>query len=300
MKYISWVLTYLLLRILIFPFYLLPYSVCLALGRFLGKIAFKLDKKHVKIARENIAAAFPEKTDTEKEEILKNHFRHLGEFMADFLFIARVDKKWAEKTIIKDPGFAELEEKINSTPRKIVISGHLGSWEVLLAYMGLYLHGGAIYKPVRNPLVDNWLKGLRSRSGCVLVPVEETFQAIKEIKKGICFGLAADQNAGKAGIFVNFLNRPASTFTGSVVLANMARARIFVLFCYRNGDKVHLTGTDLGEIDREKFADKDQLVRHYTSLWVEELEKQVKRHPEQYFWVHRRWRTKPGDFPGQR
>lgn len=299
MKQIKNFLIYILFRFIISPFEFLPYTWCVSLGRLLLRGIYQIDKRHRLVAAENIRHAFPEFSDEQVHDLVKRHYLYLGELLADSLFIARIDENWFKKYIVLDPDFQEIEGEMKTTKRKLVISGHLGNWEVMLAYAGKYLNAGSIYKPVKNPFVDKFLYKIRSRSGAVLVPVNDTIMAAREIKKGILMGFAADQNAGRAGIFVEFLNRPASTFAGPVIMASLTKARIFMVTTYKINGQLHLTGSDLGYIDNEKFIDKATMLKHYTGLWVKELAKHIKKHPEQYFWVHRRWRTKPGDFPGQ-
>ena len=300
MKTISNLIAYFILRVFVSPFYFLPYRACLALGRGIMRFVYLLDKRHRIVAFDNIKHAFPEFSDDDARSMVKKHYVHLGEMLADFLYVARIDREWMNQYIVLDPDFLAIEEAIKAAPKKLAISAHIGSWEVLLAYVGMNLNGGMMYKPVRNPFVDKWLYKIRSRSGAVLVPVEDTFRAVREIKKGVLLGLASDQNAGKSGIFVDFLNRPASTFTGPIVIGSLSKARIYMLTCYRENGKIHITGSDLGMADSADFPDKETMMKHFTRLWVSQLEKEVRKHPEQYFWVHRRWRTKPGDFPEQK
>lgn len=283
------------------PFRILPYRLCLVYGRTLTFLLFPLAKKHRRIARENIDHAFPDWTDAQKEDLIKKHFRHLGNLLAGSLWASRLSKEWMDKYLVYDEESLALEKKvIEEGVGVVLVSGHLGTWEILVQFMGVRMKGGGIYKKIRNPFVDKWLRNLRGNNGIKLVPMEESGQVIKMLKSGYWVGFGSDQNAGKAGIFVDFFNRKASTFQGPVVMAYLTGARLMLysVVCGEKG-KVIVRAKDLGIIDKKQFPDRDSAVRHYTELWTKELEKEVRLFPEQYFWVHRRWRTKPGDFPGQ-
>ena len=290
---------FLLLFLFSLPFRILPYKACLAFGRFISGLLYPLSKKHRRIAHENISYAFPDYTEKQKQELIRKNYRHLGELLALTFYVSRIDRKWIERYIVEEESFAAIHPLFEKEKYKIYISGHIGVWEVLGAYISKTYSGGAVYKPLRNPLANRWLKYTREKGGFQLVSFDETFRIIKSVKSGKFMGLAADQNAGKAGIFVDFLNRPAATYQGPVIIASKTGARMFMILALMKNGKVHIEGSDLGFASMDGFEDKNAVTMHFTELWSKELEKAVYRYPEQYFWVHRRWRTKPGDFPGQ-
>lgn len=160
--------------------------------------------------------------------------------------------------------------------------------------------GGGIYKAIRNPFVDKWIKRIRENNGIELVEMKESAKVVKMLKSGYWVGFGTDQNAGKVGIFVDFLNRPASTFQGAALMAYLTGAKmlLYSVVCGEQG-KIQVRVRDIGVIDKKAFSNREEAVRAYTEKWTKILEEEVKLYPEQYFWVHRRWRTKPGDFPGQ-
>ncbi|WCL49830.1 lysophospholipid acyltransferase family protein [Leptospira sp. GIMC2001] len=303
MKKIEHIIGYLFIRFIFLPFQFLPYEACLALGRMVVRILAPLAKSKIKIARENIEFAFPNLTEHERQDILKKHLIYLGEMIADSLYAPRIDDRWLKKYFVYENGAEELDEKITKEGLGVVmISGHFGTWEVLVHWLGLQHKGLGIYKKMRNPWADRWYRRLRENSGIQLVPtIESAGPTVKGLKKGRWVGFGADQNAGKSGIFVQFMNRPASTFQGPALMAYLTGAKM-ILISFLRGDKdkkVHVHIRDLGVVDKDKFPDRDDVVRYYTQMWTQALEEEVRKTPEQYFWVHRRWKTKPGDFEGQ-
>ena len=301
MKNFGYFISFLFAYFLYLPFKFLPYRVCLAYGVWITKILFPIAKKHRKIAYENISFAFPDWSEEEKLELVRKHFIHLGRLLAGTLYASRMNQEWMDKYLTYDPNSLKIEQETNQEKIGVVlVSGHLGTWELLVQFMGLRMKGAGIYKKIRNPYVDKWVKSLREKNGILLVTTEESSRVMKLLKDGYWIGFGSDQNAGKAGIFVNFFNRPASTYQGPALMAYLTGAKLLLysVVCGEDG-KVIVRVQNMGVIDKKKFPNRDAAVRHYTELWTRLLEDDIKLFPDQYFWVHRRWRTKPGDFPGQ-
>jgi KDO2-lipid IV(A) lauroyltransferase len=302
MKNIGYIISFCIAYLFYFPFKILPYRVCLVYAKGIVLLLYPLARKHRKIALENIRYAFPEKSEKEAKELLFKHFLHLGNLLAGSLYASRMNQAWIDKYLIYDEKSLQIEESVKKEGVGVVlITGHLGTWEFLVQFMGIRMKGAGIYKKIRNPYIDRWLKKLRENNGILLITTDETSAAIKLLKKGYWIGFGTDQNAGSAGIFINFLNRPASTYAGAVLMAYLTNSRLlyYSVVCGDKG-KVLVRVRDLGFVDKKKFPDKDDVIRYYTHEWTKVLEEEIKLFPEQYFWVHRRWRTKPGDFAGQK
>ena len=301
MKKIGYFISFLFAYFLYLPFKFLPYKVCLAYGVGITRVLFPLARKHRRIAYDNISYAFPNLNEKEKLSLVKRHFDHLGRLLAGTLYASRLNQEWMDKYLSYEPEFLKIEQDTNKEGIGVVlVSGHLGTWEILVQFIGLRMKGAGIYKKIRNPFVDKWVKSLRENNGILLVTTDESSRVMKLLKDGYWIGFGSDQNAGKAGIFVNFFNRPASTYQGPALMAYLTGAKLLLysVVCGEDG-KVIVRVKDMGVIDKKKFPSRDMAVRHYTEMWTRLLEEEVKLFPEQYFWVHRRWRTKPGDFPGQ-
>jgi KDO2-lipid IV(A) lauroyltransferase len=302
MQKIIYFIIFLISYFLYFPFKVLPYRVCLLYGKCISIFLYPFARKHRKIAYENISYAFPDWTDSQKKELVWKHFLHLGNLLAGTLYAPRITQKWMEKYLIYDPESLKIEQETNASGVGVVlISGHLGTWEILVQFMGIRMKGAGIYKRIRNPFIDKWIKSLREKNGILLVPVEDSATVIKLLKNGYWVGFGSDQNAGKVGIFVDFLNRKASTYQGPVLMAYLTGAKmlLYSVVCGKQG-KVHVRVKDLGFVNKNLFPKKEDLIRYYTEIWTKALESEIKLFPEQYFWVHRRWRTQPGDFPDQK
>ncbi len=301
MRTIGYLFSFTIAYIFYIPFRILPYRWCLGYGRALVILLYPFAKKHKKIAYENISYAFPHLPENEKQILLKKSFMHLGNLLAGSLWAPRLTKEWMDSYLVYDEKSLKIEkDTIKEGIGVVLVSGHLGTWEILVQFMGIRMKGGGIYKKIRNPYVDKWLQSLREKNGISLVAMEDSGRVVKMLKSGYWVGFGSDQNAGKSGIFVDFFNRKASTFQGPALMAYLTGSKILLysVLCGEKG-KVIVRVSDLGTISKKDFPDRESAVRFFTEKWTKELEAEIRLFPEQYFWVHRRWRTKPGDFPGQ-
>ena len=182
----------------------------------------------------------------------------------------------------------------------IALSGHYGSPEVMtvgLAEQGIDPH--VLVAPMRNPLVSAFFSRHRETYGVHPVEVGPSMrELIRVLRKGAVVCMAADQDAGRHGIFVDFLGRPASTATGPVEMARRTGAAIVFGTIRRLPDGSHLAVID-PPITVEDRGDEAATVRYYVEDLSRRLEAAVRLAPEQWFWLHRRWKTKPplGDEP---
>jgi len=261
------------------------------------KIAFILAgilKKKVNLIRENLRYAFPEKTDSEIEEITYGNLVNFGKFLAEYIEVTRFSKQDISKIITPLPG----EEKVYDMLKDggIVILGHMGNWEWYGSMVSQWLPGHvyAVARKQSNPWTNRYIKGIRDKGGITSVFTDESFFTFKKIlkeKKLLC--LLSDQDAGKNGIFVDFMNRPASTYTGGAILARLMKCPVYFGTSWHDGEKLftHLEELTLPPENLRRNADEWE--RIFTENWVKMLEKFITKYPADYFWVHNRWKSKP-------
>lgn len=292
---VGYFLVYLLILWFSIPFKLLPYRWCLAYGRFLAGFLYPLSGKYRRIAADNIRQSFPEKDEAWVKATTKKTWFHLGNLIADSFYGPRMTRAFYDKYLVYEGNSRQQEQEALDRGNGIICNcGHLGTWELLVQYTGRVLKGGGIYKKLSNPFVDRWYKKVRESSGIELFEVEESQKAIRYLRKGGRVGFVSDQNAGQSGIFVDFFGRPAATFRGPALMAGLTGSNILMYSATHGKDgKVHVNIEDLGAVDFKGFPDREQAIRHYTETWVKALENQIRKCPEQYFWVHRRWKTRP-------
>jgi KDO2-lipid IV(A) lauroyltransferase len=174
------------------------------------------------------------------------------------------------------------------------LTGHFGNWELLAATHGLAGFGlSVVVRPLDNPYLDTLIARARERSGLRAISKREAVQGVREaLARGECIGILLDQDAGRAGVFVPFLGRPASTSRALAVLAIKTRAPVLPAFIHRLPDGGHELVLD-PEIPLAITGDLDHDIRVNTARFTEAIERHVRAHPEQWFWVHRRWKSRP-------
>ncbi len=296
---VKFLIEYALLRAFIFFFQLFPYRLGQILaGKVLGGIAFHLGGSPRRRVTENLKYAFPEKSEEEKAKITRTSFKFLGQLVFEFVHFLRVRKKWVDKYVEIEPRTLELLRKAQDEKKGIIlVAAHFGSWEILnpalISALKLDFHVYAA--PQSNPYAGRYVFRMREKTGMKnILPTTSGHRTIKLLRKGATIGLVADQNARRNGIFIPFLNRPASIFQGPGIFAYHSGSPAFFIVGVRLPEgRFRIEAVPLGVIDKEKEPDIDKAVIRFTLRWIDLLEKYVKRYPDQYFWFHNRWKTIP-------
>lgn len=182
----------------------------------------------------------------------------------------------------------------------IVLGGHFGNWEVSMASFGMFgVPMGIIARALDNPYLHAWFRDYRQKTGHQMILKKGGFDDLLEVisHRG-CVGLLADQDAGQRGLFVDFFGQPASTFKSIALLAKEYDALICVGYARRLADNLidgRWSRFEVGcidIIDPREITSNDE-IRDITQRYTQALEQAIRLAPEQYFWVHRRWKSKP-------
>jgi KDO2-lipid IV(A) lauroyltransferase len=186
-----------------------------------------------------------------------------------------------------------LHREVTRGSGAIIVTGHVGNWEAAGAYLAAAgLPMAAVVKRQRNPAFNDRMLATRRRAGIEPIYMQDARTRIPEVlREGKTVALVADQDAGERGVFVPFLGREASTFRGPARLALSQDVPLFFGAAVRQGSGY---GAVLERVDAPAGGDRAEGAElELTRRWVGRLEYQVRRHPEQYFWFHRRWKTRP-------
>ena len=246
-------------------------------------------RKHV--AASNIARSFPKRSSQWKLNVLKKCYQY---FMHNFIQFFSFPSSFFSKSIsIK--GKKYLDRAIKKGKGVIIITGHFGAFELLSAWLGYngYPIIGVAHRQ-RNLGADQFSREQREMSGFGHIfrkePIEKMYQVLSE---GKMLGLVSDQDAKNRGIFVNFLNQQASTPKGAAHFhKNTGAPMVFITCTWQSSNKY--------EINCEKvISEPNDTVKDITQRYSTILEKIIKQSPEQYFWWHRRWKTKSTQNNGQ-
>ena len=174
------------------------------------------------------------------------------------------------------------------------LTGHFGNWELLAATHGLAGFGlSVVVRPLDNPYLDAVIARARERSGLRAISKRDAVPGVRAaLGRGECIGILLDQDAGRHGVFVPFLGHPASTSRALAILALKTRAPVVPAFIHRLPDGGHELVLE-PEIPLVITGDLDHDIVVNTARFTEAIERQVRAHPEQWFWVHRRWKSRP-------
>jgi KDO2-lipid IV(A) lauroyltransferase len=289
---------YVTVRLLVCAVQALSWDAADSLARGLAWFFYHVDRRHRRVALENLRHAFPDLDEAALDRLVRKSYVHLIIALIEFAKASRVLRPQNLDDFIRwaDPTALERCHRIKNSGRPVIIlTGHFGNWEVLGHAAGMMGDRAAIVaRRLDNPYLDRYLADVRKKTGQVLLDKSTDYPKIVEtMASGRFLAMVGDQDAGPRGMFVDFLGRPASTFKSIALLSLEYQAPIIVLGAARIGTPlqyvVHLEDIILPE---EHAADRDPS-RGITQRHVAALERLVRRHPEQYFWVHRRWKSVP-------
>lgn len=274
---------------------LLPERIANAIGSALGTVVGSVLRIRRNVVDANLERAFPDRTSEERRALARASYRHLGrEAVATFRLAYESAERIRERTEVE--GFDALRAAREAGRPCLLVTGHLGNWEVggaALAARGLPVDGIALTQ--RNPLFDRELVRTRARLGMRIIPRGGAGGAVRRsLSEGRVPGFVGDQNAGRRGVFVDFFGAPASTARGAGLFAVRGGAALFAGAALRRDP-----GTParylvrIEEIEVPRTGDAEDDVRRATAAHTAALERWVREAPHQYFWVHKRWKTRP-------
>ena len=270
----------------------LPRPAALALGEGLGSLLHGIGLR-AKVARANLARAFPEQDEAWRERLLAEHYRELGRTAADYAHMRELVRAPREQTFARYTGLDTARVALALGKGIIFISGHLGFFELLGAALSDLAPVAFVVKPMSNPGAEAWLSRLRRDCGIEPLPIGAGIRTvIKRLRAGGIVCMVGDQDARRDGVFVPFFGVPSSTPTGPAWLALQTGAPVVFGTCLRAPD-----GRFFGHLDAMYLppgeASDPEAVRALTAWHTARLERTVRERPESWFWLHKRWKTAP-------
>jgi KDO2-lipid IV(A) lauroyltransferase len=274
----------------------LPESLLYAVGDLVGSFAYSFDSRNAKVARENLQIAFPQMDESEREEILRAAYTHLGYVLLEISKIPAIDKN-----VIADrfsfEGLEIAEKAIESGRGLVIATGHIGNWEMMGAAASvLGIPVNVIARAMRIPALNEVVDNLRGSSGVKTIHRESRSSGrsiLRALRNGEMLALLIDQDIKAEGAFVDFFGRPAFTPTGAAILARKTGAVLAAAAVQRTSPGHHLIR--LKEIEFASSDDEDRVIIEATQAVTWQLEKWIRDFPEQWVWIHKRWKSKPED-----
>lgn len=294
-------IAYLIARTLAWVARFVPWPLLRLFGIIAGRIGHLLDGRHRRLAREAVARCFPEKSPAEHRAIVRGCYRHLGISVMEFARLAnlpreKVARLWA-LTPEQERFFAGIAAE---RPAPVFVTGHVGLWE--MCGLGHSARGGSlcsIARPLDNPRLNALVDSVRERFGQrILAKRGALVAALHALKEGTLVAMLLDQNAGRHGVFVPLFGRLASTLPTAAEIALRTGSAIICTTAWRD-EAAGVHRLRIGRIIRpgrwrgprdERY---DAEVRRITAEYTANIEEAVREHPEQWLWLHRRWKTRP-------
>jgi KDO2-lipid IV(A) lauroyltransferase len=272
-------------------FQVLGLKISRRLASFVALIFYYIVPIRKSTVIKNLRIAFPEYSNEKIKEISFNVYKSFSIFFIEILVFPKLNNKKIESEIkFSDPDL--VIKKFNEGKGLIILSAHFGNWELIPPAIGarLGINGLTIVKPLRNPYVDKWMNHLRTRFGNEVIPLgislRKTYQSLKEKKM---IGIAADQRGPEEGVKVKFFNTEVPVYGGPSVLSLKTGAPILSLLAVRQEDYKYKI--IVKEIDKNSLSENfDDSVIELTQRHTLHLENMIKKYPEQWFWMHKKWK----------
>jgi KDO2-lipid IV(A) lauroyltransferase len=286
-------IAYIIVRLLNKVFSLIPISISLWFGRHMGRLAFFFNRRRRVIAYANLKAAFAkEKSPQELKGITKRVYQNMVQTFIEVLNLTKINKKYVDR-YVDVVNFQRLKNAGKSGRGAILLTAHFGDWE--LSSLVSSVIGFPITVLVREQKMkrlNELLNQLRESNGCKVI---RKGMSVKNILKALygknIVGILSDQDAGKKGMFVDFFGRPASCHTGPFEMAKHTGSLILPNFNVRTGGPYHKLYIE-EYIDFKTTKSPDD-VRENLQKFTKLLESYIRKYPDQWLWLHKRWKSTP-------
>jgi len=267
----------------------------------IGRLWYYTDRRHRNITIENITLAYNNELNSyQVEQLSKAVFSSFAKSILEICWSLNLNKEQFRQYFDTSDIF-HLTKAHNKNKGVLILSGHLGIWEFLPHILSIEgYRGSSIYRPIDYKPLDVLIKKMRSRYGAGLIPVSGSSKKIREtLNENKLVGLLIDQNANyKNGVAIDFFNRRTLGNKGLAVLAMVTGSPVVPVFSIRMGDKFKLICGP--EIPLIKTGDRRKDIELNTQKYNKVIEEYIRCFPDQWFWVHRRWKTKiSSPWPGK-
>jgi len=253
----------------------------------MGDFIYFIYPKRKKVAIKNLKIAFPNKTADEINNIIRNTYKHYMMLMIDFLG----QNRYNISNIDIDSNTKKI---LSSDDGLILMTAHLGNWEMILPILNKYKKTTAIVKTQRNKGGDRFVSYLRNFKNITLVTMGSSKRKmIEALKNSEILAIASDQNAGDKGTRVPFFGKKASIPKGAAYFYYKTRCPVVMGFCILKENSLYefkLKKINI-DINLEDGLNENLFIK-FNTIYSETLEKMIRKYPEQYFWFHKKWDRK--------
>jgi KDO2-lipid IV(A) lauroyltransferase len=277
---------------------LLPRPAARSVGAALGAVAFALTGRLRRTGERNLEIAYPGSDVRWRSRVIRQLYRNLGLHLAEFCLMRRYTRETTQ-SLIRYAGLEHYLAARDAGRGVLVVTGHLGLWELSSFYHSLMGYPmSMVIRRLDNPLVDRLVNGIRCMHGNTVLHKDDFARGlIGAMRRGDTVGILMDTNmTPPQGLFVDYFGVPACTASGLARVAMRTDAAVLPGFLtWREDERKYVL--EFGEqLPIPRTGDDEADIITNTQICTTAIEQWVRRYPEQWLWVHRRWKTRP---PGE-
>ena len=288
-------LVYLLLRVVVCLAQSVRIETCHAMSRMLAVLANDILRVRRRVVDDNLAAVFPELSATERILLARRMWEHLLLMGFEIFHAPRKIHRTNYRRYVRLERRREIVRYLLDPRPVLLVSGHFGNFEMggfITGLMGFRTF--TVARPLDNPLLDSYINRFRSANGQYILSNRGSSNQIDQIlANGETLSLLGDQHAGPKGCWVDFFGRLASCHKAIALFTLTSGAPLLLGYCRRDGKPLRFEQSVVGIVDPRDSGEEAGGVKPLTQWYNRALEKTVRVAPEQYWWLHRRWKGTP-------
>ncbi len=261
-----------------------------------GTLFYRWSGRHRERAEQNLTRSFPEWSEGRVREVAERSMQNMFQmFLVDAMVMPRLitPGNWSNHIRLGD--LRDLIDRLEQQRPALFITGHCGNWELLGYALSMWGYSfAALARPLDNPLINRWLLGVRQRHGLRIITKWGAIETLQDLLgRGGQVGFIADQNAGDQGLFVPFFGRLASSYKSIGLLAMRFNLPVIAGFARRINSRFQYEFSCTDIIEPADWADQPDPLYYITARYNRAMESMIRAAPEQYLWLHRRWKSRP-------
>lgn len=283
----------LITRLIGFCVSLIPRPIALPIGGWLGIVGYWFASKHRKLTCEHLRQSSMFSDHESVKPIAKKCFENLGKTVFEFMQFPRLNKEKIQKYVLFD-GIEHVEKALGLGNGAIILTGHFGNWELLAASITATIAPlSPIVRELRSPRLNVIVSDYRQRLGYNTIDRDTGVRdALRCLRRNGLLGIVADVDTSVNGVFVDFFGRQAYTPYSPIAFALKTGAEILPTFIIRQPDDTHKAIIEPPMV-LKRFDDKEKELVVNTQNFTKIIEDYIRRYPDQWIWMHERWKTRP-------
>jgi Kdo2-lipid IVA lauroyltransferase/acyltransferase len=288
-------LVYLAVRIAVCCVQAIPLRACRSAAGMLATLCTDVLRLRQNVIAENLAIAYPELSPAQVRRMTWEMWEHLFLMVAEIAHAPRKLRRSTYRRYVRVHDIDRLVSTLLLRRPKVIVAGHYGNFELsgyLLGLLGFPTF--TVARTLDNPFLDRWINSFRSATGQFMLPKQGSSADIDRLlEAGASLAVLGDQAAGTKGCWVDFFGRLASTHKAVAVFALANEAPLVVGYARRLGEPLHYEVGFAAGVDPREMPAAEATVTGITTWYSRHLEAIIRQAPQQYWWVHRRWKGEP-------